>query len=25
VGDELIAVDDDDVRSMTAIKVSKLI
>ena len=25
VGDKLIAVDDDDVRSMTAIKVSKLI
>lgn len=25
VGDKLVAVDDDDVRSMTAIKVSKLI
>ena len=25
VGDKLIAVDDEDVRSMTAIKVSKLI
>ena len=25
VGDKLVAVDDDDVRAMTAIKVSKLI
>ena len=25
VGDKLVAVDDEDVRSMTAIKVSKLI